>query len=118
MCKEPLLVIILHLSYNNLIWYLLGSEASFILVLFRILQPEYLRQQCIKNIVRFHEVFGVQCNCPHTVYMTNKCPVPYPIFNALFFCSDIKQLLLLDLVFRQFCYADSSIALIKDIGLF
>lgn len=39
-------------------------------------------------------------------------------FLMHFFPSDTKQLLLLDPVFSQFCYADSSIALIKGIGLF
>lgn len=76
---------ILHLSYRNLIWYLLGSEVSFILVLFRTLQPEYLQEQFVQNIASFHELFGVQCNCPHAVYMTNRCAGPYKIFNALFF---------------------------------
>lgn len=104
--------------HNHLIWYLLDSEQSFILLFFRILQLEFLIQQRIKNIVSFHEVFEVQCNCPYTVYIICKCAVSFNIFNALFFVLTLSNCCYCILFSASFALQNFSIALIKGIGLF
>lgn len=118
LCKETLLVMILHLSYSNLIFYRKGSEASFILVLFRTLNSQSTWDSSLfKTLQAFMNFLG--CNVTVHILSIWLISVQFHIkFLKHFFCFDIKQLLLLDPLFSQLCYADCSIALIKGIGLF